>query len=218
MKLRTEELAAANRDLTEFARVAAHDLKAPIRTAAALLDLFQLRHSVGIPPEGTDLLDRAQRSLRSLQELLASLLTYYRVGGAALEPMKPVPLTEAVGTAISNLRQSIESCRGEVAVSSLPVVSGYAPLLTLVFQNLIENSLKYRKEVEVPRIVVESKQAADGTIVSVSDNGIGFDPQYKDSIFRPFSRLHQQAEYQGAGIGLATCARIIERHGGRISG
>ena len=181
VKLRTEELAAANRDLTEFARVAAHDLKAPIRTAAVLL--VRSAASPWNPARGKELRpDRAQRSLKP--------------AGAARQPPYLLPgwrsgaRTNEAGASHRSRRYRHSNLPGNplnpaaerLRFRPFPVVSGYAPLLTLVFQNLIENSLKYRKEVEVPRIVVESKQAADGTIVSVSDNGIGFDPQYKDSI------------------------------------
>jgi signal transduction histidine kinase len=204
-------------DLADFTRVAAHDLASPLRTAAAMLELYRARHLNPDDEEAAGLLDRMQRALASLQALLSSLLTYHKVLGSLEAQREEVPLGEVVAAAMANLQQAIDTAQAVVETHPLPRVTGNAGLLTLVFQNLIENALKYRRDGVPPRIQISSVSASSGlAVVAVRDNGRGFDPAHSREIFAPFARLHPDTGVQGAGIGLATCARIVERHDGRI--
>ena len=212
---RTRELSMANRDLQDFARIASHDLQAPLRTSSALLDLLRARASGQLDREGIELLDRVHRSLKRFHLLLTDLSAYQHVNQDAGSSIEIVPLQDAIRTAIVNLQQPIHDSGAHVLVGDLPGVRGSGSLLTVLFQNLLENAVKYRRPGQVPRIEISAAEEDENVVIAVRDNGIGFDPEYREEIFRPFSRLHS-SEYEGTGIGLATCARIAERHEGAI--
>jgi signal transduction histidine kinase len=152
-----------------------------------------------------------------MQSLLTSLLEYSRVTAKA-EPPRRVNLTEIVREVLSDLEVSIVQSGGEIQVEELPAVEADPTQMRQLFQNLLGNALKFHKEGEKPVIRVRSNSTGKRKIsVVIEDNGIGFDEKYIDRIFSPFERLHGRHEFQGTGMGLANCKKIVERHGGDIT-
>lgn len=149
-----------------------------------------------------------------MSHLVKDLLTFSKAG-AHKAPQDKVDGEEALEAALRNLKLVIEENHASVSFSHLPQLRGNFAQVVQVFQNLVGNALKYRSEAS-PNIHVEAKRENEEWIFSVHDNGIGFDTRYARKIFRPFQRLHNRKEYPGTGIGLATCSKIIEQHGGRI--
>ncbi len=151
-----------------------------------------------------------------MQSLLAGLLDYSRVATAS-EPFEEVDLSDLIGEVISDLEVRIVKTGGEVHFGDLPVISADPTQMRQLFQNLIGNALKFHKPGEKPMVQVRSVSHTDsGCQIIVEDNGIGFEEQYLEKIFAPFQRLHGRSEYEGTGMGLAICRKIVERHGGSI--
>jgi len=152
-----------------------------------------------------------------MQSLLTGLLDYSRVTTAA-EPFKEVDLSDLISEVVSDLEVRIVRTGGEVHVGTLPVISADPTQMRQLFQNLIGNALKFHKPGEKPMVYVRSVSNTDsGYQIIVADNGIGFEEQYLNRIFAPFQRLHTRSEYEGTGMGLAICKKIVERHGGSIT-
>ena len=211
---RTEALQRSNEDLQQFAYVASHDLQEPLRMVASYTELLQRRYKGRLDADADQFIDYAIDGVKRMNNLIRDLLAYSRAGHSLEEHLVPVTTEEVLSTALQNLRASIGEVKAEVTHDPLPVVQ-YDPIrLTQVFQNLIGNALKYRGET-TPHIHVSSKTRGSEVIFIVRDNGIGIDPKYHNQIFGIFKRLHGR-EYEGTGIGLAMCKKIIERHGGRI--
>jgi signal transduction histidine kinase len=206
-----EELLRSNEDYQRFAYVAAHDLRSPLNSSMALLNL--LDRDAALETEHRKRLSWAMEGLRRLEGLMGDILTYSQLGGA--ENATVVPLQEPLQMALSNLKSELEASGGRVDYGLLPSLKADRSLLALVFQNLIGNALKFRRATDLPEIRIGCLRRGQEWIISVADNGPGFDPQYVDQVFLPFKRLHG-TEVPGSGIGLATCKRIIERQGGRI--
>ena len=152
-----------------------------------------------------------------MQSLLAGLLDYSRVTTAS-EPFKEVDLSDVIGEVLSDLEVRILKTGGKLNIGDLPVIQADPTQMRQLFQNLIGNALKFHKPGEKPMVQVRSASNSDsGCQIIVEDNGIGFDEQYLDKIFAPFQRLHARSEYEGTGMGLAICKKIVERHGGSIT-
>jgi PAS domain S-box-containing protein len=211
------KLESMNQELQEFAFVASHDLQEPLRKIQAFGNMLITKHKDSLNPQGQDYMDRITKAANRMSGLLRSLLDYSRTGTSQLN-YKPVSLTEVANDAASDLEFLIKKAKGNVEVSELPTVDADAPLLRQLFQNVIENSIKYRKE-SVPPVVKIYGRISDGTCqVMIEDNGIGFDECYSHKIFKPFERLHgKNAPYSGTGMGLAICKKIVNRHGGQIT-
>jgi signal transduction histidine kinase len=207
-----DELLRSYEDVQRFAFVAAHDLRAPLNTAMMLLQLLSQKTAAKLEEDERQALSMAKDNLQRLKCLMGDILSYSQVGGS--ENKGSVPLQEPLRMALANLQKDIEETKTEVSFGLLPTVKADASQLTLVFQNLIGNAVKFRSE-EAPRLQIGAVREHREYVVSVADNGPGFDPQYALQIFLPFKRLHGP-ETPGSGIGLATCQRIIERMGGRI--
>jgi signal transduction histidine kinase len=211
---RTEALQRSNEDLQQFAYIASHDLQEPLRMVASYTELLQRRYKGKLDADADQFIEYAIDGVKRMNNLIRDLLAYSRAGHSAEEHLVPVTTEEVLATALQNLRASIGEVNAEVTHDPLPVVQ-YDPIrLTQVFQNLIGNALKYRGD-QTPHIHVSSKTRGSEVIFFVKDNGIGIDPKYHSQIFGIFKRLHGR-EYEGTGIGLAMCKKIIERHGGRI--
>lgn len=150
-----------------------------------------------------------------METLIHDLLTFSRSVQIDDSPIGAADLSISFADALSVLKGRIEEVGAVIQASTLPVVSGDASQFTHVFQNVLSNALKYRNKDVRPEILVSAKQDGDLWIISVEDNGIGFDPKYAERIFGLFKRLHKD-EYEGTGLGLAICKRIVERYGGRI--
>lgn len=207
-----EELLRSQQDLQRFAFVAAHDLGAPLRSSMALLELLERRTQEMMEPGDRHLLSLARTNLERLQGLMSDILTYSQLGEA--ESTTLVPLQESLQRALTHLQSEIEEAGAQVECGALPSLMADPSLIMLVFQNLLSNALKYRAPA-VPHIRVEGNLDNGEWIVSVADNGQGFDPAYAEMIFQPFKRLPSTST-PGSGIGLTTCKRIVERLGGRI--
>ncbi|HEX4227330.1 MAG TPA: ATP-binding protein [Bryobacteraceae bacterium] len=208
------ELARSNDDLQQFAFVASHDLQEPLRTVSSFAGL--LERSAGSRLTETEqqfahhIVDGADR----MRVLIHDLLHYSRVGQ---EPSssETVSLGAVLDVTIENLRELIAETGAEIEVDELPVIAGDEAQLGHVFQNLLSNALKYRREDVKPHIQIAAARQNTDWILQIEDNGIGIDRRHWESIFAPFKRLHSQ-EIAGTGIGLAVCRRVIEAHSGRI--
>jgi signal transduction histidine kinase len=207
-----EELLRSHEDTQRFAYVAAHDLRAPLNSSVMLLQMLQERAAAQMEEGDRHVLSMAVTGLQRLQTLMSDLLSYAQVEGG--KDRATVLLQEPLELALANLQENIEEAEAQVIFDSLPTLQSDRFQLTLLFQNLISNAIKFRSSAPL-RIQIAAKRQTQQYVVSVADNGQGFDPQYADQVFLPFKRLHGH-ETPGSGIGLATCRRIVERLGGRI--
>jgi PAS domain S-box-containing protein len=209
------DLRRTNQDLQQFSYAASHDLKEPLRTVSNYLQLIRSRYSGKIlDEEAGHLFDVAVAGAQRMHALVEALLEYSRSGEVGDSTLEPVPVDKVVHDAMVNLQSSISETNANVSLGPLPVVTANPQHLTQVFENLIGNALKYRSE-QPPRISVTAEEVAHDWVFSVEDNGIGIPPEYQAQIFGIFKRLHGD-EYPGTGIGLATCKKIVDRHGGTI--
>ena len=211
---RTRELERSNTELQQFAYIASHDLREPLRKVASFCQLLQRRYQGRLDERGDQYIAFAVDGAKRMQVLIDDLLAFSQVGREAGEP-EMVDTGELLSAAISDLRSAIDYSGATISRGSLPKLRAEASLLTAVFQNLIGNALKFRGD-EPPQVRVESTRDGDEWLFAVTDNGIGIDPQYAEQIFVIFQRLHTRSAYPGTGIGLAMCRKIIEYHGGRI--
>jgi signal transduction histidine kinase len=221
-----QKLAQSNRELEDFAFIASHDLQEPLRKIQTFGDRVKEKWGDGLGEVGRDYLARMQNAAIRMQALINSLLGYSRVTTRP-EPFSPVALTPLAQEVVSDLAIRIEQTGARVEVGELPVIESSPQQMRQLFQNLLGNSLKYRSA-EKPVIRVSANQV-DGPAgkkndpggpwvkILVKDNGIGFDEKYVDRIFQPFQRLHGRSHYEGTGMGLAICRKIVERHGGTIT-
>ena len=215
------KLARSNAELEQFAYVASHDLQEPLRKIQAFGDRLKTKYEAGLGPEGIDYLTRMQNAAARMQVLIQDLLSLSRVTSNP-KPFTPVNLDDVIRTVVSDLEMRIQDAIGRVEIGSLPVILGDRGQMAQLFQNLIGNGLKFRKPGENPLVKVQSRlqmlpSGAAGWQISVEDNGIGFDEKYRDRIFQIFQRLHGRNEYEGTGIGLAICRKIVDRHNGSIT-
>jgi two-component system sensor histidine kinase/response regulator len=205
----------SNTALSEFAHVVSHDLQSPVRVARNYTQLVVKRYGKQLDEPGRGFLQFVEDSLGNMDELIRSLLRY----AAATEPdpggRTQILLEDALQRALANLGLLIKETHAEVAHDRLPVVNAYPTQLTQIFQNLIANSIKYRKSGIAPNIHVGAAEDLEEWVVCVRDNGIGIAPENRQRIFAPLERLHGK-EIPGFGIGLATCQRVVEHHGGKI--
>lgn len=204
-----EELLRSSEDAQRFAYVAAHDLRAPLNTSLILLQLLK---EAKLDDDDRRKLAMAKDGLRRLQSLMSDILTYALVEGVSNRGT--LPLQEPLDIALANLDKEIKEAGAKIDIAPLPTLEADRSLLTLVFQNVISNALKFRTD-EPPWLQIGVATENRVYIISVADNGQGFEPEFAEQIFLPFKRLHGP-ETPGSGIGLATCKRIIERLGGRI--
>jgi len=214
LEARTEDLQRSNAELEQFAYVASHDLQEPLRKVASFCQLLQRRYAGRLDAKADEYLEHAVDGAKRMQALINDLLAFSRVGRTA-QHREPVSCAVLVAQAWANLAPEARGTHATIEVGELPVVLGEATLLTAVFQNLINNALKFRAD-DPPRVSVSARRDGADWLFSFSDNGIGIEPEYADRIFVIFQRLHDRAAYPGTGIGLAMVKKIIEYHGGRI--
>jgi len=220
-------LARSNEELEQFAYVASHDLQEPLRKIKAFGDRLQSKFSDTLGDEGRDYLERVQSAAVRMETLIGDLLSYSRVT-KKVNPTVLVDLTEVVQGVLTDLEVRIKEPGVRVEVGDLPTIEADATQMQVLMRNLIGNALKFHRPEVPPVVKVSSRPVKDlnGTPggkgstfheISVQDNGIGFDEKYLDRIFTIFQRLHARDEYEGSGIGLSLCRKIVERHGGRIT-
>jgi len=214
--VKIEELNRSNEELDQFASIASHDLQEPLRMVASYTQLLSKRYTGKLDADADEFIAFAVDGASRMQRLIKDLLAYSRVGTKGKE-LLAVSSEKALQQALVNLRAAIEDSGALVTYDILPIVLADEMQFVQLFQNLIGNAIKYRKN-EIPRVNISAaKSGRDKWIFSVEDNGIGIDSQYFDKIFGMFQRLHARDEFAGTGIGLAICKKIVERHGGSIS-
>ncbi len=209
-----QELARSNAELEQFAYVASHDLQAPLATIASYAQLLEKRYQEQLDSQANKFIGNIVQGCTRMQALIDDLLEYSRVGRSQ-KPFKPTNCNQVLEQALANLQGVIRDTKAVVSYGELPVVNGDISQLVQLFQNLVGNAIKYRKN-EPPDISISVCKQQDHWLFSVADNGIGMARQHQERIFQIFQRLHTQKEYSGTGIGLAICQKIVELHGGRI--
>ena len=209
------ELNRSNYELESFAFITSHDLQEPLRTIASFAQLIERRYKGNLDPDADEFIEFMVDGAYRMKEMIQGLLDYSRVGTRGHE-FKEFHAKTALNYALSNLGSAISETKAEITRDPLPVICADEDQIIRVFQNLIGNAIKFRRERITPKIHVSAKKKYNEYVFLVSDNGIGLEEQYSDKIFEVFKRLHAIGEYQGAGIGLAIVKRIIDRHRGRI--
>lgn len=209
-------LQRSNEDLELFAYAASHDLQEPIRTISSFSSLLQTRHADALPPEAKEFVGYLAESASRMHQLVVGILEYSRLAGTANRQHERVETGEVLAEVLKNLHATIEQTHAEVKHGTLPAVKGNKLQLLQLFQNLVSNAIKYRKDGITPVVDVSARQEGGFWRICVADNGIGVDPKYYPQIFRVFKQLNR-GERGGAGVGLAIAKRIVEQHGGSIS-
>jgi len=214
------QLIQSNAELEKFAYIASHDLQEPLRKIQAFGDRLHKRIEHSDDDKSVDYINRMQNSATRMRSLIDDLLRFSQVGSADYM-LKQTDLNEVLQSAIDDLHISIDEKSAQINISHLPTILGEHNKLYQVFLNLLSNGLKFAKPNQLPIINITSQQIVRDKIqywqITVQDNGIGFEQQYADKIFEIFQRLHGRSQYQGTGIGLAICKRIIEKHNAKIS-
>ncbi len=224
-KAYARKLELQNRELEEFAFVASHDLQEPLRKVYMFIEMLRENYSLVLDDRATDFIARALNSTRRMQSLIKALLDYSRIATRAVAT-KPVDLTMAVQDAVEDLEIHIRKKAGRVEVGELCTIVAEPDHMRQLFQNLIANGLKFQTRPDP--VVKVSGTLLDENVegnplgvhayrILVEDNGIGFDEKYLDRIWTPFQRLHGKTAFEGTGMGLAICRKIVEHHGGRIT-
>ncbi len=214
VKERTAELARSNAELEQFAYIASHDLQEPLRMISSYVQLLARRYKGRLDRDADEFIDFASEGALRMQRLINDLLAYSRVGTRG-KSFEEVNLEAVLARALENLQLAIKEKKATVTHDPMPLAYGDSGQLTQVFQNLIDNAVKFAGE-HLPRVHISSRFEGGECVCSVQDNGIGIAAEYVHRIFLLFQRLHTRKEYPGTGIGLAICKRIIERHGGKI--
>jgi len=211
---RKEELERSNAELEQFAYVASHDLQEPLRMVVNYTELLANRYKGTLDEKADQYIHYAADGARRMQRLVRDLLAYSRVSSST-RPLVPVSTQRVVEGVLETLDATIRESGATVLYAQLPVVLGDEGQLTQLFQNLISNAIKYRRD-ESPRISITAIRTYEEWEFAVADNGIGIESPYRERVFQMFQRLHARHEYDGSGIGLAIVKRIVERHGGQI--
>ncbi len=215
LKKLVADLDMSNRELEQFAYVASHDLREPLRMISSYISLLDRRYGASFDAEAAEFIAFARDGALRMDRMVLDLLDFSRVGRIG-DPFAPVQLAEIVETAIGNLALMVKETSAIITVAELPVVTGSRSELVRLVQNLISNALKYRHPDRTPKVAI-SAEAGDGEwIVAVADNGIGIASEFFERIFAIFQRLHTHDKYEGTGIGLAICRKIVQHHNGRI--
>ncbi len=215
----TTRLEQSNRELQDFAFVASHDLQEPLRKIQAFGDRLKTKYGPTMEVTALDYLERMQGAAARMQILIHDLLTFSRITSKT-KPFESVDLDEITRAVLSDLEIRIEQTGATVDINPLPVIDADPTQMRQLIQNLLSNALKFQKPNVKPHIRISAERVnsrADFCEITIKDNGIGFEPKYADRIFTLFQRLHGRSEYEGTGVGLAVCRRIVERHGGQIT-
>jgi len=210
-----EDLLRVNQDLEQFAFSASHDLQEPLRTVKVYSELLAQRYGDGFDEDARQCVQYLQSGASRMETLLRDLLTYTQLMKLDM-PTETADANEALQAALANLAGAIAQSGGTIDSGPLPSVRVHGTHLQQLFQNLIGNAIKYRRPERVPSITVRAERENGQWVFAVSDNGIGIAPEYKETVFVIFKRLHGSDQYSGSGIGLAICQRIVERYRGRI--
>ncbi len=208
------KLKQSNKELEEFAYVVSHDMKQPIRTIVSYLSLLKRRHTKELSAEALEFIQYSIEGANKMSDLIRDILQYSKLE-QQISNVKEVDLNRVVGKVINGLKDFITTGNATVHIDQLPTVNGNETMLNELFQNLIENGIKYNKS-EKKYVSLTVADKGQYWAFEVKDNGIGFDEQYAQQIFKIFKRLHGDEEFQGTGIGLSICHKVVENHGGKI--
>jgi len=220
LTLYSDELSRSNRELEDFAFVASHDLQEPLRKIRAFGDRVQTSYAQTLDAKGADYINRMRNAAERMSNLINDLLEFSRISTRG-KPFIEVPLAQIIASTIEDLEISIEESGAKIILDDLPAINADPSQMHHLFINLISNAIKFSRPKVTPVIEINYRQEKIAKepwhIITIRDNGIGFEQEFADKIFLPFQRLHARTEYKGTGIGLAICRRIVERHGGKIS-
>ncbi len=214
LALKNSELERKNKELEQFVYIASHDLQEPLRTTASFVDLLQQQYLGKIDDTADKYLTYILQSTDRMKILINDLLDYSRIGNK--KELQPVDCNIILREVLDDLGKTIDDEGALIVVDTLPVIQGYKTEIKQLFQNLVVNAIKFRKKDITPEILIAAQRNIDHWTFSVTDNGIGIAPDHKDRIFIIFQRLHTRTEYEGSGIGLAHCKKIVGLHGGKI--
>lgn len=214
VRLRTQELSRRNKELEQFAYVASHDLREPIRSLNGFAKLLERKLEDFLDEDSQSYLDYIKQASSRMSTLVTGLLDHATIGKN--KEIETVDLDLMMKAVEDDLNLQIDNSKAELSFSNMPVLQGYRTELRLLFQNLISNGIKFKAENRTPIVRVSAMKEDQGWLFTVSDNGIGISGEYLDKIFAIFQRLHPKDEYQGTGIGLAHCKKIVELHQGEI--
>ena len=215
IQVQNQQLLQSNEELGQLAYAASHDLREPLRTITSYLQLIERRNGHQLDEGGKEFLQYATQGARRLQELLSDLLEYSHVGRANPQPTK-VYLEKLIQEVVDQLNSRISEAGATVHWDNLPAIQGYPSELYLLFQNLVGNAIKFKRTDIQPEVVIEARQEGNYHLISVKDNGIGIEMQHRERVFQMFQRLHQREDYEGTGVGLTLCQKVVRNHGGHI--
>ena len=213
-KLHSKAIEAKNKELEQFAYIASHDLREPLQSISSFIQLLASDYSDQIDDIGQESLKYIMEAITRMKNLIQGLLDYSRLGKEA--ELTEIDCNKIVEDVIADLNFSIMKTEAEIEIGILPVLYGYEVELRLLFQNLIGNAIKFRKKDTRPLIYISAEKDKNYWKFKISDNGIGITPDYYEKIFTIFQRLHRRDEYEGTGIGLAHCRKIVDLHNGNI--
>jgi len=211
---RTAELSIANKGLEQFSYIASHDLQEPLRTVSNYMQVFEEDYIGQLDEKALKYLHSVNDATKRMSMLIKSLLEFSRLGHNT--SLSFIDIGKLIGFVIEDLHTLIETSKAEITVSEMPQLNVYEIEIRQVFQNLIANAIKFRKVNIQPIIEIRSKKINNEWLFSVSDNGIGIDSIYFERVFDIFQRLHTTEEFEGIGIGLSTCKKIVQSHHGKI--
>ncbi len=216
IETQNEQLKEINAELKQFASVVSHDLKEPLRMITSFAQLLSKKYeSIQSDTESKEYLQYIVNGTKRMEQLLSGLM-YYATIGKEEEETKPIDLTEIFDICCLHLRVSIQEAQARILYEKLPFIESKSSLLIQLFQNLLSNAIKFRKKDVTPIIHIDAKVKAESIIISLKDNGIGIEAKYQQHIFEVFRRLHRNDVYEGTGIGLAVCQKIVKRLNGKI--
>jgi signal transduction histidine kinase len=210
------QLTRSNQDLTQFAYAAAHDLREPLRNVSHVLGLLHIDHAAQLDESARELIDLGRAGLKRMHQMVTDLLNFSKIADARPANCSPLNSGVVLNEVLKDLDSTIRATRAEISAEQLPYVAVERTHLAQILQNLIANSLTYAKSGQRPVIRISAVASGPLSCFSVEDQGIGFDPRYSEQIFGIFKRLHPSHQYEGTGIGLAICSRIVALYGGNI--
>lgn len=214
IRLYTKRIEDKNKELEQFTFIASHDLREPLNSITSLIELLLEDAGGKLDDETLKRLNFISQSSNRMKDLVKGLLDYARLGKNS--EFEQVDCNEIVATVVNDLEVLIKNSEAEIKVNKLPVFHALEIEMRMLFQNLISNAIKYKSPNQNPRIEITAKKVKNGWEFAVSDNGIGIPPDQKEKIFIIFQRLHRRDEYEGIGVGLAHCRKIVELHDGKI--
>lgn len=210
-----EALERSNTELSQFAYIASHDLSEPLRMVSSYLGLLRRRYHGKLDQDADEFIEYAVDGAARMRQLIEGLLEYSRAGRSE-EPAEPVPLSLVTADVLRSLAVAMVDSGAEIEIGDLPTVMGNRGQLEQLLQNLVANALKFNGDGRARVWVFAEGEAHGMTQIAVADGGIGIAPEKREHVFEMFQRLHDREAYEGTGIGLAVCRKIVERHGGRI--